>query len=317
MFRAAHWPEKWLLILLCITLLPCASWAEETPDSAPQGADVTEQMEVLDPAYPVPDHVQWLLDMARSELGNGEDRSGYTKYGDWSGDPYAEWCAEFLCWCVDQVDQTQGTHLLTNTYPKYFSSNVGRDWFLREGRYVARKGQVPDWGSQWYSGQSEQMPRNSYIPQPGDWMFFSTVASGDTTHVAMVEYCAKDASGNIYVHVIEGNNPDKVARNVYPIDNWAILGYGTVHDVADTTIRSGNEGRKVLELQEQLILLGYLQPQYNTGKYASLTAAAVSAFQKDQGINQTGIAGQQTQLRLDECEEQYYQNHPEYWVVGE
>ena len=57
----------------------------------------------LAPAYPVPQYVQWLLDVARGELGYTEGRDLYTKYGEWAGDPYAEWCAEFLCWCVDQV----------------------------------------------------------------------------------------------------------------------------------------------------------------------------------------------------------------------
>ena len=53
--------------------------------------------QMIDPAYPVPQYVHWLLDVARGELGYQEGSRGYTKYGEWSGDPYAEWCAEFLC----------------------------------------------------------------------------------------------------------------------------------------------------------------------------------------------------------------------------
>lgn len=314
--RKRLWPGM-LALCLCLLSLPVLAWAEEPADSAPQGSTLVQEEEVIAPAYPVPEHVTLLLDAARNELGYTEEKSGYTKYGEWSGDGYAEWCAEFLCWCVHQVDEQHGTQLLERQYPKYFSSNVGRDWFLREGRYVARKGKVPDWGSQWYKGESSLMERNSYIPQPGDWMFFSTSPTGDTTHVAMVEYCARGADGMVYVHVIEGNNPSSVSRNVYPIDNWAILGYGTVHDVADTTIRSGNEGKKVLALQEKLILLGYLESQYHTGKYASLTAEAVNAFQKAEGISQTGIAGHETQLRLQECVDEHYETHSEYWIVGE
>lgn len=59
--------------------------------------------QMIDPAYPVPQYVHWLLDVARGELGYQEGSRGYTKYGEWSGDPYAEWCAEFLCWCVDRL----------------------------------------------------------------------------------------------------------------------------------------------------------------------------------------------------------------------
>ena len=286
-------------------------------DSAPVVDSVVTGGEVIPPAYPVPEYVEWLLDIARSELGYTEDKHGRTKFGEWSGDPTAQWCAEFVCWCVDQMDEKYGTNHLTNTFPKYSATNVGRNWFIRQGRYVARIGFVPDWGTQWYKGNTESMGRNSYIPQPGDWMFFSVVESGDTTHVAMVEYCTRDQDGNVFVHVIEGNNPDKVQRKAYPIDAWYVLGYGTVHDVADTTLRSGVYGDVVTDLQDKLILLGYLEPQYNTGRYASLTADAVLRFQMAEGITQTGIAGPITQVRLDECVQIYYQTHTEEWVVEE
>ncbi len=270
---------------------------------------------ILTPAYPVFDYVEHLLETARGELGEGEDAHGNTKYGIWAGDPDAEWCAEFLCWCVDHVDQEYGTNLLKTVYPRYSSTNVGRDWFIRNGRYVSRKGNVPDWGSQWYLESRQKVEKNSYIPQPGDWMFFSVYSSGDTSHVAMVEYTSRDKDGKVSVHVIEGNNPDKVARNIYPIDNWAILGYGTVRKLAGVTLRPGNEGDVVRNLQEQLVILGYLQEQYITGKYATLTADAVRAYQRDHGIQETGIAGQETQSSLEDVVRQFYIDHPELWSV--
>ena len=62
-----------------------------------------EEEEVITPAWEVPDYVTWLLEVAGNEVGYTEGAHGYTKYGEWAGDPYAQWCAEFLCWCVDQV----------------------------------------------------------------------------------------------------------------------------------------------------------------------------------------------------------------------
>ena len=88
--------------------------------------------EQLAPAYPVPQYVQWLLEVAQGELGYTEGRDQYTKYGEWAGNPYAEWCAEFLCWCVDQVDQQHGTHLLTTAYPRYSGMNTG----MTSSKYV-------------------------------------------------------------------------------------------------------------------------------------------------------------------------------------
>ena len=109
--------------------------------------------ERIEPAWPVPDYVEHLLQVASEEVGYTEDH-GRTKYGAWAGDPAAQWCAEFLCWCVDQVDQRWNTTLLRNVYPFYTSSNTGLRWFLRAGRYVVRKGKVEGWGYQWLKGRS-------------------------------------------------------------------------------------------------------------------------------------------------------------------
>ncbi len=297
------------------------SYAEGTTDAVREDASarppIPEGWTLIEPDAGAPEYVVRLLDIASGEIGYTEDRYKNTKYGEWAGDPDAEWCAEFLCWCVDRVDAAYGTRLLTNAYPLYSSSNTGRDWFITNGRYIARKANVPEWGSQWFKGESVQMEKNSYIPQPGDWMFFSVSASGDTSHVAMVEFCTRDENGKVHVHVIEGNNPDSVARNEYPIDNWAIQGYGTVTDLADLTMRRGCEGLKVKALQEKLILIGYLGEGYDTGVFGSLTVKAVTDFQKANGINATGVATQTTQLTLDRRVKEYYDTHSELWGVDD
>ena len=90
------------LLLMAGLLLPCAK-AEDT---------------VLEPLWHVPDYVQWLLDVARGEIGYKEGPHGYSKYGEWAGDAYAQWCAEFLCWCVDQVDEgRRHLHHHRNVHP--------------------------------------------------------------------------------------------------------------------------------------------------------------------------------------------------------
>ena len=305
--------KRLIVCLLCACLLCPAALSESAApvyDAAyAMGLEAPEGEELIFPEYPVPQYVSWLMDVARKELGYHEEKSGVTKYGTWAGYPTAEWCAEFLCWCVHRVDQQQGTKLLNRTYPNYSGTNVGRDWFLSQGRYIARSGSVPGWGSQWWKGSEAAIAPNSYVPQPGDWMFLSNNSSGDTSHVAMVEFCAYDAAGNIRVHVIEGNNPigkipDEVARNDYPIDYWQILGYGTVRDLADVALRFGCSGEKVTALQRSLIAAGLLGPQYATGQYGALTQGAISALQKEAGIAQTGIANHETQLALQKRAEE-------------
>ena len=285
---------------LCIVILPFSALADDA---------------VIEPARPVPDYVEHLLQVASEEVGYTEDH-GRTKYGAWAGDAAAQWCAEFQCWCVDQVDQRWGTSLLRNVYPFYTSSNTGRDWFIRAGRYVVRKGRVDGWGYEWLKGQSSFISSGDYIPQPGDWVLFNWGSGEDTEHVAMVEYCTRSsASGKVSIHVIEGNKPSAVARDTYDLNDPAILGYGTVHDVADITMSFGNRGEKVRLLQEKLAYLGYLSPDLVTGHFGDGTVEAVRAYQAAKGIRSVGIANMQTQLLLDQEYTSRYESDPDIWSV--
>ena len=271
--------------------------------------------ERIEPAWPVPDYVEHLLQVASEEIGYTEDH-GRTKYGTWAGDPAAQWCAEFLCWCVDQVDQRWNTSLLRNVYPFYTSSNTGLRWFLRAGRYVVRKGKVEGWGYQWLKGQSSFIRSGDYVPQPGDWVFFNWSGGTDTQHVAMVEYCSRDLNtAKISVHVIEGNNPDSVKRNIYELNSLSIMGYGTVHDVADITMSFGNQGEKVRILQERLSYLGYLNSENVSGRFGDSTAEGLRAWQSDHGLTANGIANMKTQQLLEEEYTTRYANDPGVWSV--
>lgn len=271
--------------------------------------------ERIDPAWPVPDYVEHLLQVASEEVGYTEDH-GRTKYGAWAGDPAAQWCAEFLCWCVDQVDRRWNTALLRNVYPFYTSSNTGLRWFLRAGRYVVRKGKVEGWGYQWLKGRSTFIRSGDYVPQPGDWVFFNWTGGEDTQHVALVEYCSRDPNtARISVHVIEGNNPSAVARNVYELNSLSIIGYGTVHDVADITMSFGNQGEKVRVLQERLSYLGYMNPEYITGRFGDSTAEGLRAWQADHGLTANGIANMKTQQLLEAEYTARYENDPGVWSV--
>lgn len=269
----------------------------------------------IDPAWPVPDYVEHLLQIASEEVGYTEDH-GRTKYGAWAGDPAAQWCAEFQCWCVDQVDQRWGTALLRNVYPFYTSSNTGKNWFIRAGRYVVRKGKVDGWGYEWLKGASSFIRSGDYIPQPGDWVFFNWGGGSDTEHVALVEFCTRDTySGEVLIHVIEGNKPVAVARDTYTLNDPAILGYGTVHDVADITMCFGNQGEKVRMLQEKLAYLGFLDPSLVTGHFGDGTAEAVRAYQAARGLQANGIANMKTQQILESEYITCYERDPDIWSV--
>ena len=292
--------NRFLSILLLLLLFLSPAYAAEE--------------EIIPPAWDVPDYVTALLEVASEEVGYTEDH-GRTKYGEWAGDPAAQWCAEFVCWCVDQVDQRTGTSLLRSVYPYYTSSNTGKNWFIKAGRYVVRKGRVEGWGYEWLKGSDSFIKSGDYIPQPGDWVFFNWGGGTDTEHVAMVEYCTRDRLGKVTIHVIEGNNPSSVQRNEYDLNSGSILGYGTVHDVADITMTFGCLGEKVYTLQEKLAYLGYLDPALITGRYGDGTVEAVRAYQEAHKLKVNGIANLQTQARLDAEYTQAYDSDPDIWGV--
>lgn len=294
--------KRWIILLLVLTLILNILPA--------QAEDV-----VLDPLWPVPDYVTWLLEVASGEVGYEEGPHGYSKYGEWAGDPYAQWCAEFLCWSVNEVDRLHGTQLLRNVYPLYSGTNVGRNWFINQGRYIVRNGNLEGWGYQWLKGTDHFLTIGDYIPQPGDWVFFTWTSDTDTDHVAMVEYCTQAKDGSVTIHVIEGNNPSGVARGTYDLTYNRILGYGTVHDAADWTIRGGCSGEKVRQLQERLIYLGYLPEGSADGIYGSGSQAAVQAFQREHDISANGIANIKTQLALEKAVARAINDDPATWQV--
>ncbi|MDD3214413.1 MAG: peptidoglycan-binding protein [Eubacteriales bacterium] len=293
-----------------------ANSAEETASIAGEAASGAET--IIDTGES-PAFVSELLSVAVGELGYTEGSNNYTKYGVWSGDPNAAWCAEFVCWCVDQTDQRYGEQLLNNVYPNYGGQNTGKDWFTARGRFVYRKGNCPDWGYQWLKGSDHLLRKNEYIPHPGDLVFFSYNEAGDTEHVALVEYCAYDADGSVIIHVIEGNNPSRVQRNSYPLNNSQVLGFGTCEDVVDTTMRFGCSGDKVLLLQQRLTELGYLTAINQTGAYGSHTKAAVCEYQQAMGCGQSvnGIADRETQQAIEAEILQNEFNSPDTWLVEE
>lgn len=315
----ARWGAALLAALLAVGGLPVCAWAQEgeaTPAPTPEAAMDTGASDTpIDPGD-VPDFALQVLAVAVGELGYTEGPNNRTKYGQWAGDANAAWCAEFVCWCVHEADARNGTQLLRSVYPEYSGQNTGRDWYIERGRFVYRKGNCPGWGYQWLRGSDHLLRKNEYIPRPGDLMFFSYNEAGDTEHVALVEYSAYAADGSVTVHVIEGNNPSAVQRNRYALDSSQVLGFGACQDVADTTMRSGCKGDKVLALQTWLCTLGYLEKRHLTGVYGSNTKAAVAAWQRGmQGKKANGIADRETQQAIEAAIRKLEFELPETWLV--
>ena len=142
-------------------------------------------------------------------------------------------------------------------------------------------------------------------PQPGHQVFFTS--NGQICHTGIVEQVE-----GAQVITIEGNTSDQVARRTYALADKRIYGYGIPRwefatgsvnypepvipiNTTRDTLRKGDVGEDVAELQRKLIKLGYsCGPDGADGDFGNNTFRAVKAFQKDAGLVQDGVAGPQT-----------------------
>ncbi len=68
-------------------------------------------------------------------------------------------------------------------------------------------------------------------------------------------------------------------------------------DTPYETLKEGDQNEAVLQMQTRLDELGYLDTEYD-GYYGSHTAQCVRDFQKENGLNETGVANADTQRKL-------------------
>lgn len=99
----------------------------------------------------------------------------------------------------------------------------------------------------------------------------------------------------------------QIANSITPVDGVAgnktlqkLYSASAVPAAADnttyTTLRKGDKGDPVVELQDALMQLGYLSTV--TGEYDDATVTAVKAFQQKNGLSVDGTAGEETQKKL-------------------
>lgn len=149
-----------------------------------------------------------ILEIARSQLGYAESKAnyivdgdgstrGYTRYGEWYGDPYGDWCAMFVSFCIHYAE--------VEDMP--LDSNC-QQWIgeLTEAElYVAAGG---------------------HTPAPGEVIFFDMDGDGFSHHVGIVETVTEATEETeAKITVIEGNSSDRVQRVTYSLTSEKILGY--------------------------------------------------------------------------------------------
>ena len=113
----------------------------------------------------------------------------------------------------------------------------------------------------------------------------STVKKGETVTVLSVD--------GDWAKVKDGSRPGYVAARYLDISGKTSSSASSSSSSSSSTLRKGDEGDAVKEMQKKLIQLGYLDTDA-TGLFGSATREAVKAFQKAQGISADGLAGSAT-----------------------
>ena len=243
-----------------------------------------------------------VLKVAQEELGYVEGPlTDESKYGEWFCSDRCAWCAEFLTWCVDQVDQRYGLALLENLYPRYGGPSTGVPFFIDKGRFISDNGKLPTNEKEWLIGCEHYLAANEYIPHVGDyiWFYYYNRTVG-TDHVAIVEGVSVAENGAVTIHVIEGNNPDRVQRAVYDLADQRIYGFGTPVKRAYCNLRLYNRCDDVLCIQQALADQGYydMEPGQE-GIFTQALAEAVKCVQRDLHLKATGILDMETHTAME------------------
>lgn len=186
--------------------------------------------------------------IARSQLGyqeggspnqlSGEIYGGvnHTEYGAWYG-MQDMWCAMFVSWCAHLAGVS------TEVVPSHCFTPDGLQWFASRGQAYSRS----------------EVEQGSYVPQPGDLVYFKSSRNTRTTnHVGLV---TGYADGLLYT--IEGNvgaagtvtNGGCVVDKIYPITNGYIVYICSPdYETVATNVASEDQGSD-LQLRNMLSML--------------------------------------------------------------
>ena len=164
------------------------------------------------------------LAIARTQLGYTESEKnyivtedgtiyGYTRYGEWYGDAYGDWCAMFVSFCLNYAEVENMP--LESSCSKWIQA---------------------------LKAMSLYQDDPSYQPKPADVIFFDWERDGVVDHVGLVhELIPASAGEKARIQTIEGNSANCVQYVTYPADDARIFGYGLLPERQIETYPCGLE----------------------------------------------------------------------------
>ena len=161
---------------------------------------------------------EWPVDVlaiAKTQLGYAESEKnyvvgedgvcrGYSRYGDWFGCPYGDWCAMFASFCIHYAE-VEGMPL-----------DMSCPSWIEELRAL-----------ELYRPARSEDPQQQYTPSAGDLVFYDWEQDGIADHVGLVaEVTPATEAEAAKLITLEGNVEDRVQYMGYALDNPVILGFG-------------------------------------------------------------------------------------------
>ena len=157
-----------------------------------------------------------LIAIAKTQIGykesskdfgekHGGGISGYTRYGDWAGMRYDEWCAMFASFCLHYAGITEENFARASNCQRWIERLKKQDLYAARG---------------------------AYEPKLGDLVFFEWGGDNSSDHVGIIAKLEEDKKGNLIAFVtIEGNSKGGAVtfNDRYKLNDSQIVGYGLVN----------------------------------------------------------------------------------------
>ena len=228
--RSTDWWKQALALLLCSIMVVSAGWtvgfaetaeAPEIPE-APESdllADVETSAdwdEMISGLQLSGDWAKDLANVAKSQLGytesirnfkaiyneerNAYDLYGWNRYGAWYGEPYGEWGAMFVSFCLFYAGVSSDAVPYDSDPARWAETLKARGLFHE---------------------------REDHTPRPGDLIFFDRDGDERAEQVGVVYEVSRESGA---VNVVEGGRSGRVDSYGYSPDTGYIMGYAAIPD---------------------------------------------------------------------------------------
>ena len=158
--------------------------------------------------------VDRLVGIAVSQLGYHESAvnyqadenevlRGYTRYGDFYGEPYADWNGMFVSFCLHYSEIDPAIFPAEGDAQSMIDALTEKELYIPNGT-------------------------EGFLPRTGDLVFFDNIYTG-TYAVRVGIVTSVDAESGVLT-VMEGDSADSVAECKYAPDDTTILGYGALSE---------------------------------------------------------------------------------------